>query len=110
MPHLLRRRDLITGLGAMALAPPRALFEQIPPAKSGIRWVHDNAFSPSRYLPDSLGRGVAFLEYDGDGWMDIFLVNSGLCDFYQPSKKPRNALYRNNRNGQFMEVTNAAGV
>src|SRR5207244_8550564 len=75
-----------------------------------IRLAHDNALSAQRYLPESLGPGVAFVDYDNDGWMDIFLVNSGPCDFYRPSKKPRNALYRNNRNGTFTEVTDAAGV
>src|SRR5215475_13783409 len=116
MPQLLRRRDLIAGLAAWAVpqrlfreAPP-ALFEEVPPSRSGIRWIHDNGFSPARYLPESMGPGVAFLDYDNDGWMDIFLVNSGNCDFYHPAKKPRNALYRNNRNGTFTDVTASAGV
>ena len=91
-------------------APPAAFFEEIPPAKSGIDWIHDNAFSPQRYLPETMGPGVAFVDYDNDGWMDIFLVNSGLCDFYRPSTKPRNGLYRNNRNGTFTDVTGSAGV
>jgi hypothetical protein len=113
MPHRFPRRDLLAGLAAVALrganrsAPP---FEEILPAKSGIHWRHDNALSPTKYLPESMGPGVAFVDYDNDGWMDIFLVNSGLCDFYQPSKKPRNGLYRNNRNGTFTEVTSSAGV
>jgi len=94
----------------MALRSPAALFDEIPAAKSGIRWIHDNALSPQRHLPETMGPGVAFLDYDNDGWMDIFLVNSGVCDFYQPKKKPRNGLYRNNRNGTFTEVTEPAGV
>jgi hypothetical protein len=109
----MRRRDLISGWGAISAAhaaKERPYFEEISSSKSGIRWVHDNALSPQRYLPESLGPGVAFVDFDGDGWMDIFLVNSGVCDFYQPSRKPRNALYRNNRNGTFTEVTGAAGV
>jgi len=119
MPHLPLRRNLIAGLGAMALmtlaaslkeAPPDDLFEEIPQAKSGVRWMHDNAFSPLRYLPEVMGPGVAFIDYDNDGWMDIFLVNSGLCDFYRPLKKPRNGLYHNNRNGTFTDVTVSAGV
>ena len=63
-----------------------------------------------RYLPETLGPGVAFVDYDNDGWMDIFLVNSGVCDFYRPASKPRNGLYRNNRDGTFTDVTAAAGV
>ncbi|MBV9939058.1 MAG: CRTAC1 family protein, partial [Acidobacteriaceae bacterium] len=53
------------------------LFIEIPRSKSGIEWVHDNAMSDLRYLPETLGPGCAFLDYDNDGWMDIYLVNSG---------------------------------
>src|SRR3954452_1770820 len=57
-----------------------------------------------------MGPGCAFLDYDNDGWMDIFLVNSGPCDFYKPKKPIRNALYKNNRDGTFTDVTEKAGV
>src|SRR6202140_1498473 len=86
------------------------LFEEVPPSVSGITWVHDNAMSPQRYLPETLGPGCAFLDYDNDGWMDIFLVNSGPSDFFKPAKPLRNALYRNNRDGTFTDVTEKAGV
>jgi hypothetical protein len=62
------------------------------------------------YLPETVGAGCAFLDYDNDGWMDIYLVNSGPCDFYRPSSPLRNALYRNNRDGTFTDVTGKAGV
>ena len=95
----------------MAAAPEAApLFMEIAPAESGITWVHENALSPQRFLPESLGPGCAFLDYDNDGWMDIYLVNSGPCDFYQPSKTLKNALYKNNRDGTFTDVTDKAGV
>jgi len=86
------------------------LFEEIPPSVSGIGWKHDNAMSVSRYLPETMGPGVAFFDYDNDGWMDVFLVNSGSSDFYTPAAPPKNALYKNNRNGTFTDVTEAAGV
>ena len=57
-----------------------------------------------------MGAGCAFLDYDNDGWMDIYLVNSGPCDFYTPKQPLRNALYRNNRDGTFTDVTEKAGV
>jgi len=57
-----------------------------------------------------MGPGVAFCDYDNDGWADIFMVNSGVRDFYQPKTPLRNALYKNNRNGTFTDVTDAAGV
>ncbi len=92
-------------------APPaRALFEKIPSSSSGIDWLHDNAMSPEHYLPETLGPGCAFLDYDNDGWMDIYLVNSGPSDFFAPKKSLRNALYKNNRDGTFTDVTLAAGV
>jgi hypothetical protein len=91
--------------------PPGApLFLQVPPSSSGIQWVHDNAMSENRYLPETLGPGCAFLDYDHDGWMDIYLVNSGSCDFWTPAKPTRNALYKNNRDGTFTDVTERAGV
>jgi hypothetical protein len=92
---------------ARAIAP---LFEEVPASASGIRWVHTNAMSPDRYLPETMGPGVAFLDYDNDGWMDIYMVNSGPCDFFKPSEPLKNALYKNNRDGTFTDVTDKAGV
>jgi len=86
------------------------LFEEVSPSVSGITWVHENAMSPDRHLPETLPPGCAFLDYDADGWMDIYLVNTGACDFYQPSKPPKNALYKNNRDGTFTDVTDRARV
>jgi hypothetical protein len=85
-------------------------FEQISPARSGITWVHTAGKSPEKHLPETSGAGCAFLDYDGDGWMDIYLVNSGKADFYTPDRPIRNALYRNNRDGTFTDVTEKAGV
>src|SRR6266576_806584 len=126
MPSWLRaqqltRRDFISKILAGALLVPRwpafALpevpqfpFQEIPPEKSGIRWVHSNGKSPEKYLPETTGAGCAFLDYDNDGWMDIYLVNSGKCDFFTPNTPLRNALYKNNRDGTFTDVTEKAGV
>src|SRR6266540_5086668 len=86
------------------------LFEAVPSGKSGIHWVHNNALSPERYLPESMGPGIAIFDYNNDGWMDLYFVNSGACDFYTPQRPLRNALYRNNRDGTFTDVTEEAGV
>ena len=113
----LSRRELFSctaGAGAARLLQgstvPPALFEEIPTSSSGITWVHENAMSPQRFLPETLGPGCAFLDYDNDGWMDIYLVNSGPCDFFKPAKPLRNALYKNNRDGTFTDVTEKADV
>jgi hypothetical protein len=124
-PTVLSRRALIQRAGAAGLfaalrpgeagrlwaaPPPGPPFEEVPPARSGIHWVHTNAMSPERYLPETIGPGVAFLDYDNDGWMDVYLVNYGPSDFYKPASPLRNALYRNNRDGTFTDVTEKAGV
>ena len=85
-------------------------FEEVRPEKSGITWTHTSGKSPEKYLPESSGPGCAFLDYDNDGWMDIYLVNSGKCDFFTPNQPLRNALYRNDRDGTFTDVTEKAGV
>jgi enediyne biosynthesis protein E4 len=85
-------------------------FEKIPSSKSGITWAHQNGHSSHYYEPEATGAGCAFLDYDNDGWMDIYLVNSGKCDFYDPDPPLRNALYHNNRDGTFTDVTEKAGV
>jgi len=85
-------------------------FSEISPTSSGLTWAHTAGLSPEKYLPESTGAGCASLDYDNDGWMDIYLVNSGKCDFYTPAQPLRNALYHNNRDGTFTDVTEKAGV
>ena len=97
-------------LAAATASTPSAIFAQIPANSSGIHWMHTAGKSSQKHLPETSGAGCAFLDYDNDGWMDIYLVNSGPCDFYTPKKPLRNALYRNNRDGTFTDVTEQAGV
>src|ERR1700734_969832 len=94
--------SLSAGVRAENVAPA---FEEVPTSASGIAWVHVNGRSPMAHLPETVGAGCAFLDYDNDGWMDIYLVNSGRCDFYEPPQPLRNALYHNNRDGTFTDVT-----
>jgi hypothetical protein len=93
-----------------ASVPPSPAFEEIPASASGISWTHVNGRSPMAHLPETIGSGCAFFDYDNDGWMDIYLVNSGPCDFYEPARPLSNALYHNNRDGTFTDVTKQAGV
>ncbi len=119
--NLSRRGFLRLGMAlgaakALPIPPPileaseAPLFREVAPSSSGIGWVHENAMSDNRYLPETLGPGCAFLDYDNDGWIDIYLVNGGPCDFWTPTKPVRNALYKNNRDGTFTDVTERAGV
>jgi enediyne biosynthesis protein E4 len=95
---------------ARALPQDAYPFEEIPSTVSGIRWKHVAGKSAEKYLPETTGAGCAFLDYDNDGWMDLYLVNSGACDFFMPNPPLRNALYHNNRDGTFTDVTEKAGV
>ena len=124
MKILVKQRALILLLFASALATPGAsdawrkpeaalhvvTFEEVPAKVSGVTWSHNNAHSPERFLPETVGAGCAFFDYDNDGWMDIYLVNSGASDFFTPAMPLRNALYRNNHDGTFTDVTEKAGV
>ncbi|HEY1263421.1 MAG TPA: CRTAC1 family protein, partial [Terriglobales bacterium] len=100
LPRVSRRRFLQGIAGASILpylprpgfgqtAPPA--FEEILPSESGIHFVHTAGKSAKKYLPEATGPGCAFLDYDNDGWMDIYLVNGGQCDFYTPPRPLRNA-------------------
>lgn len=104
----MKRAWLIAPL-LFAAAPP-VLFEEVDLNAAGITWVHDAGRSPEHYMPESLGPGCAFLDYDRDGRLDIFLVNSGSSAFFQPPRALRSALYHNDGGGRFTEVTAKAGV
>ncbi|HLM55675.1 MAG TPA: CRTAC1 family protein, partial [Pyrinomonadaceae bacterium] len=78
-------------------------------AEAGIRFRHNNGAAGKKYLPETIGSGAAFLDYDNDGWLDILLVNS---TSWPESKGPAtsSALYRNNQDGTFRDVTREAGL
>jgi enediyne biosynthesis protein E4 len=78
-------------------------------ASAGLRFQHNSGAYGGKLLPETLGSGCAFLDYDADGWPDILLINA--MD-WPGHKKQRSTLklYRNNRNGTFSDVTQAAGL
>jgi NAD(P)-dependent dehydrogenase (short-subunit alcohol dehydrogenase family) len=78
-------------------------------AAAGIRFRHNNGAFGSKYLPETMGSGAAFLDADGDGWQDILLVNSRDWP-RRASRGSRQALYRNNHNGTFSDVTATSGL
>ena len=76
--------------------------------QAGIQFQHHNGRSGKKYLPETLGSGVAFFDYDGDGWEDLFFVNSKA---WTPGGEPSYpALYRNRQDGTFEDVTAQAGL
>ncbi len=111
------RRTLLLGASASPLiaAPSDPGFRLVDAtAAAGIQFQHNSGAFGAKYLPETLGAGCAFLDYDGDGWLDILLVNG--ADW--PGHKSRSStnrestmrLYRNNRNGTFTDVTEKAGL
>ena len=78
-------------------------------ADAGIRFKHNSGAFGKKYLPETIGSGGAFLDYDNDGWQDVILINS--MDWPE-NKKRRSfpALYHNNKDGSFTDVTQKAGV
>lgn len=64
----------------------------------------------NQYLLETTGCGAAFFDYDGDGWLDVFLVNGTTLEGFPPGQEPTNHLYRNRRDGTFEDVTRRAGL
>ena len=76
---------------------------------AGINFVHYNGAFGKRYLPETLGPGVAFIDYDSDGWQDLIFTN-GMDWPGQHRRTSTPHLFRNNHNGTFTDVTHAAGL
>jgi len=77
--------------------------------QAGLRFVHNNGAFGKKFLPETMGPGVAFIDYDNDGWPDIFLVNG--MDWPGHAKKHTTPkLYHNNHDGTFTDVTHKAGL
>ncbi len=110
----------ITGLASVSLLPAEYLWAvpQSPTpgfrfvdvtTPAGIQFRHNSGGFGGKFLPETLGSGCAFLDYDADGWQDVLLVNS--MD-WPGHKRGRSTLrlYRNNRDGTFTDVTHSAGL
>jgi hypothetical protein len=122
-PERLAKRRALTrsGLAGLALAagvtwlaaapspaPPAAGFQDVT-AAAGIRFRHNSGAFGKKYLPETMGAGVAFTDLDGDGWADLLFVNSKSWPG-RPGPRSLPGLYRNNRNGTFTDVTRGSGL
>jgi hypothetical protein len=96
-----------TASGAAAPAQP-IHFTNIT-QKAGIHFAHNNGAFGQKFLPETLGPGVAFIDYDNDGWQDIFIVN-GTAWPGHPGRVSTPVLYHNNHDGTFTDVTQKAGL
>jgi enediyne biosynthesis protein E4 len=105
------RRTFLTGIPGLAAAAdtdPGFRLSNVTVA-AGLSFQHNAGAFGAKYLPETMGPGCAFLDYDRDGWLDILLING--MDW--PGHKKRRStmhLYRNNRNGTFTDVTERAGL
>ena len=97
--------------------PPEVKAETLPPVKfvdittaAGIRFVHANGAFGDKLLPETMGAGVAFLDYDNDGDQDLLFVNSCPWPGHEAKPAPTQALYRNDGKGHFEDVTKQAGL
>src|SRR5262245_14366778 len=93
--------------GRLSAATP-VQFTDITQA-AGIRFVHNSGAFGKKYLPETIGSGVVVLDADGDGWQDILFVNSTSWPG-RPRTRSLPALYRNNRNGTFTDITAGSGL
>lgn len=98
----------ISGLAAPAPQAGAIHFADITRA-AGIRFTHNNGAFGRKYLPETMGPGVAFIDYNNDGWQDIFLVNGSRFPGH-PGQVSTPVLYRNNHDGTFTDVTRQAGL
>jgi enediyne biosynthesis protein E4 len=79
-------------------------------AQSGIRFVHNNGAFGKKYLPETMGPGCAFIDYDNDGWPDILLINGEDWPGHAKAGATTPKLYHNNHDGTFTDVTRKAGL
>ncbi len=78
-------------------------------AKSGIDFLHTSA-PEKKYIVESMSGGVLLIDYDRDGWLDIYFTNAPTVEMALKDQKSKSLLYRNNRDGTFTDVTDKAGV
>lgn len=88
---------------------PHLLFNDIT-RRAGIHFRHINGATGRKYLVETMGPGCAFFDYNNDGYLDLYFVNGGILPGFDAASRPANALYRNNGDGTFTDVTREAGV
>jgi hypothetical protein len=107
---------LISSVNAESAQSPNKQDSRIPVRYTdirqavGITFVQDSTQTEEKYYLETMGTGVGWIDYDQDGLMDLFFVQSAATDIYKPPTPLRSALYHNNGDGTFTDVTEKAGV
>src|SRR5262245_46077247 len=78
--------------------------------KAGIDFVHYDSATPKHYIPEVMGSGIGWIDYDGDGWIDLFCIQAGPLEPGDNKPQPTHKLYRNNGDGTFTDVTKQVGL
>src|SRR5437660_4441352 len=122
---VLRCGLLLAIVAAIGVAIRVSAHAQGPPAKrdslipvrykdvrqqAGITFKQDSTQTDEKYYLETMGTGVGWIDYDQDGLMDLFFVQSAATDIYKPAQPLRSALYHNNGDGTFTDVTEKAGL
>src|SRR5256886_1011545 len=89
-------------------SPHKEIFTDVT-EQARIAWRHFSGESPDRFLIETMGGGVAFLDFDSDGFEDLFFVNGGETPHGKRPVSGRNAVYHNFANGEFFEVSRKTG-
>ncbi|UCF37087.1 MAG: CRTAC1 family protein [Acidobacteriota bacterium] len=92
---------------AWALAESRLTFTDVT-SEAGIQFTHENGASEEKLLVETFGSGVAWIDYDDDGLLDLYFANG--ANLYTKAESPGNSLLKNNGDGTFSDVTTSAGV
>jgi hypothetical protein len=94
---------------SVAPSPGAVMFENVA-AVSGLTFTHVNGASPDKYLVETMGSGAVFLDYDDDGWLDLFVVDGGSIASPEVAMRARHRLFHNRGDGTFADVTAASGI
>ena len=102
-------------IGALARQPAKSPASPTPSfrdvgVQAGLDFIHVNGASNEKFLPEIIGPGGLFLDFDNDGWLDVFLVDGGSFADPTVARRARHRLYRNRRNGTFEDVTDASNI
>ena len=92
-----------------ATPTPPPVFRDVA-RQAGLDFVHVNGASDEKFLPEIIGGGGLFLDFDNDGWLDLLLVDGGSFADPEVARRARHRLYRNRGNGTFADVTNASNI
>jgi hypothetical protein len=98
-----------SGSATLGPNPFKVQFEDVT-KQAGIHFHHERAASAEKLYVETMGAGAGWLDYNNDGWMDAILVNSGPTPLFHPATLPQPALYRNNGDGTFTDVTRESGI